>query len=64
MHGRRIRAALAASLFVLASLGASAQAQTPSRNFAPGFTARVANSKLVIVPADMELFSMSAGGVP
>lgn len=67
MHGSRIRAALAASLFVLVSCGAGAQAQgqaqTPSRNFAPGFTTRVANSKLVIVPADMELFSMSAGGV-
>lgn len=34
-----------------------------SKNLAPGFTARPANSKLVILPADMELFSISAGGV-
>ncbi|GAB3757035.1 hypothetical protein GCM10028796_00490 [Ramlibacter monticola] len=63
MHGRRIRAALAASLFALAAFGASAQAQSPSRNLAPGFTARAAGSKLVIVAADMELFSVSGGGV-
>jgi hypothetical protein len=34
-----------------------------ARNFAPGFTARTAGSKLVIVPFDMELFSLGAGGV-
>ena len=47
----------------------TAQAQdtpesTPeSRQLAPGFTTRPASSKLVILPADMELFSISAGGV-
>ena len=34
-----------------------------SKNLAPGFTARLANSKLVILPTDMELFSISVGGV-
>ncbi len=34
-----------------------------SKNLAPGFTERSANSKLVIVPADMELYSISGGGV-
>jgi hypothetical protein len=34
-----------------------------SKNLAPGFTARTVESKLVIVPADIELFSLSAGGV-
>jgi len=63
MHGSRIRAAAAASLLVLACFGGTAQAQTPSRNLAPGFTTRAVSSKLVIVPADMELFSMSGGGV-
>lgn len=35
-----------------------------SRNLAPGFTQRAAGTKLVIVPADIELFSISAGGIP
>lgn len=43
--------------------GAQAQAQS-SKNLAPGFTKRSPNSKLVIVPVDVELFSISAGGVP
>jgi hypothetical protein len=37
-------------------------AQT-SRNLAPGFSQRAAGSKLVIVPVDMELFSLAAGGL-
>src|SRR5215208_2053443 len=53
------------SLFVAAVLFAGAmKAQEPdSKHLAPGFHARPAGSKLVIVPADMELFSISAGGV-
>lgn len=43
-------------------LGASAFAQA-SRNLAPGFTTRALDSKLVVVSADIELFSISAGGV-
>ena len=34
-----------------------------NKNLAPGFSARAASSKLVILPADVELFSISAGGV-
>lgn len=34
-----------------------------TRNLAPGFAERPAASKLVLVPFDMELFSLSAGGV-
>lgn len=34
-----------------------------ARNLAPGFTARSADSRLLIVPMDIELFSISAGGV-
>lgn len=53
---------LALAMVLLA--GAAAQAgETPSPNLAPGFTARAADSKLLILPADMELFSISAGGV-
>src|SRR4051812_39526868 len=62
MQFRILRAAVAATL-VAACLATTAQAQTTSRNLAPGFTARSTGSKLVIVPADMELFSQSAGGV-
>jgi len=51
--------ALAFALFAFAGFNAHAQ----SRNLAPGFTHRQAASKLVIVPADMELFSISAGGI-
>lgn len=59
-----LRAALAAGLLAASCFTATAQAQTtPSRNLAPGFTARTAGSKLVVVPPDLELFSQSAGGV-
>lgn len=34
-----------------------------ARNLAPGFAQRPAASKLVVVPVDMELFALSAGGV-
>lgn len=43
---------------------AQLHAQTPNtRNLAPGFTSRPAASKLVVVAPDLELFSMSGGGV-
>lgn len=46
---------------------AGAQAQVPERqvpqDLAPGFTVRAAGSRLVVLPPDMELFSISAGGV-
>lgn len=48
-----------ALMVVFASL---AHAQS-SKNLAPGFTQRATNSKLVIVPVDLELFSISGGGV-
>jgi hypothetical protein len=64
MNRSRLRAALAATLLASACFLPAAQAQTtPSRNLAPGFSARAAGSRLVIVPVDMELFSQSAGGV-
>lgn len=56
---------LAATL-LLATLFAAASAQAqqePSRHLAPGFTSRAADSRIVVLPADMELFSISAGGV-
>jgi hypothetical protein len=57
---RLARPLLLAVLLVAASVHAQ---EAASRQLAPGFTTRAANSRLVIVPADMELFSMSAGGI-
>jgi hypothetical protein len=51
--------ALAAAFLPAAPL----HAEEESHRLAPGFTSRAADSRLVVVPADMELFSMSAGGV-
>jgi len=56
---RSTRALLAATLL----LAGAAWADDASKHLAPGFSARPAGSKLVIVPADMELYSISAGGV-
>ncbi len=47
---------------VLLALTLQAQAQE-SKNLAPGFTTRAADSKLVVLPADLELFAISGGGV-
>lgn len=66
--------ALATLLVAGALLAGAATAQTTastaapapaanSRNYAPGFSTRAAGSRLVIVPTEMELFSISAGGV-
>ena len=62
MVGTRIRAVVAALLVGASAFATVAEAQT-SRNLAPGFSTRAAASKLVLVPADMELFSISGGGV-
>lgn len=48
--------------FILAAV-VSINVQAQARNLAPGFTHRPSASKLVVVPADMELFSISAGGL-
>ncbi len=48
---------------LLAGLANQATAQE-SKNLAPGFTDRPAASRLVILPADIELYSISAGGIP
>lgn len=58
---RILRPLLAAALL---AVGVAAQAANPDvEHLAPGFTSRPAGSRLVILPADMELFSISAGGV-
>jgi hypothetical protein len=62
MNARRFVSCLVASTVILWCSMASAYAQ--SKNLAPGFSSRAATSKLVVVPVDIELFSLSAGGVP
>lgn len=62
MPTSRFRFVRPAVLALLLAAGA-AQAQDSARQFAPGFTTRPAASKLVVIPADMELFSISAGGL-
>jgi hypothetical protein len=61
--GRGLKSWLGAGLLlVLSGLSATAWAQS-SPNLAPGFTTRPQASKLVVVPVDVELFSISGGGV-
>ena len=52
----------AVCLVVAVSVSAGASAQTP--NLAPGFTALPKGAKVVVMPADIEIYSISAGGVP
>jgi hypothetical protein len=52
-----------ASALALLLAAGPALAQEASRHLAPGFTVRAAQSKLVVMPAEMELFSISAGGI-
>jgi hypothetical protein len=71
-HGFALLRARAALVLgpVLLALGLSLQAGTAaaqttgSKNLAPGFTILPKDAKVVILPADVELFSLSAGGVP
>jgi hypothetical protein len=56
---RITRLLLAAALL----LAGAAWADDAAKHLAPGFSSRAAGSKLVVVPADMELYSISAGGV-
>jgi hypothetical protein len=59
---KKIAARTLLCVCAFASLADVSHAQD-NKNLAPGFTARPASSKLVILPADLELFSISAGGV-
>lgn len=53
---------LALALALLAAGAVQAQ-PAPATKPAPGFASRPAASRLVVIPPDMELFSISAGGV-
>jgi hypothetical protein len=54
--------ALGAAL-VMAALCPAALASDSSKNLAPNFSALPSNSKILIAPPDIELFSLSTGGV-
>ena len=56
----RLARTVVVALAVTVSLGAVAQ---DKRNLAPGFTALPADARVVIAPIDVELFSITAGGV-
>jgi hypothetical protein len=49
---------------VLALAGTPVFAQTGSKNAAPGFAGLTQNDTVVLMPVDVELFSLSLGGVP
>ncbi len=57
-----LRALFAGALFACLAFAGSAGAQ--NRNLAEGFSVLPKNAKVVIMPTDIELFSISAGGVP
>ena len=54
---------LAALAVCLAAVPGGARAQD-SRNLAPGFTQLPKAARVVVMPVDVELYSLSAGGVP
>jgi hypothetical protein len=60
----RLSRAFASCLFVAALAFASSAALAQSKNLAPGFAQLSKDAKVVILPVDVELFSLSAGGVP
>jgi hypothetical protein len=51
------------ALLLAAAAAVQAQEAGSDKHLAPGFTVRAADSRLLVLPADMELYSMSAGGV-
>jgi len=54
---------LVAATLIATGLAGAALAQAPSKNLAPGFTDLAKDARVVIMPVDVELFSLSAGGV-
>ena len=64
--GRRGRAWAAHAVCVLALLVVplAARAQPAGKNIAPGFAHVTTQDSIVLMPVDVELFSLSAGGIP
>lgn len=57
-----VRVVMVVALMLGAAL-APARAQAPSKNLAPGFSHLKADDRLLLMPIDVELFSLSMGGV-
>jgi len=57
-------AAHAACVLALLVVPLAARAQATSKNIAPGFTHVTVQDSIVLMPVDVELFSLSAGGIP
>lgn len=59
------RSAFASALlsFGVVLFSSTALAQSNAKNLAPGFSALPAKAKIVLMPVDVELFSLSAGGI-
>jgi hypothetical protein len=57
------RIAARIALAIVLAAGAAQAAETPSRELAPGFTSRPAGARILVMPPDLELFSISAGGI-
>jgi hypothetical protein len=55
---------LASSVFAVIAVSFAAVAWGQSKNLAPGFTSLSKGATVVIMPTDIELFSISGGGVP
>jgi len=55
--------ATAVSALLVALLAFAGSASAQSKHLAPGFSALALGSKVAIMPTDIELFSISAGGV-
>ena len=54
---------LASSVFAVIAVSFAAAAWGQSKNLAPGFTSLPKGASVVIMPTDIELFSISGGGV-
>src|SRR5256885_14882939 len=54
---------LASSVFAVIAVSLAAAAWGQSKNLAPGFTSLPKGASVVIMPTDIELFSISGGGV-
>ena len=65
VHSNRVVAWLAhAAVSIALALPIGAAAQAGNKSLAPGFSSVTAQDSIVLMPVDVELFSLSAGGVP
>lgn len=62
-HQGRLPCAVAGLVLALGIVGSVSAQTPPSRHLAPGFTTLTREAKVLIMPVDVELFSLSAGGV-